>query len=161
MLKQQEEEAAAKDGGSHKKKGGKSAKHAKNASMDKEVETFKNIVKDYNRVHVDPRDFNSDLPILQALGAESYDKLQNIDYLQIQLEVALKKFVKDWKTVDSSKINQLMQYGIVQEVMKIEERKAVRREAALRPSPVKKNEDDEDTSVNNGGGPGKHSPRPT
>jgi len=137
LLKQQEEEAAAKDGGaSHKKKGGKSTKHAKTASMDaaaKDVETFKNIVKDYNRVHVDPRDFNSDLPILQALGAESYDKLQNIEYLQIQLEQALRKFVKDWKTVDSSKINQLMQYGIVQEVMKIEERKAVRREAALRP----------------------------
>jgi hypothetical protein len=38
--------------------------------------------------------------------------------------------VKDWKTLDTSKINYLMKYGIVQEVMKIEERKAVRREAA-------------------------------
>ena len=50
--------------------------------------------------------------------------------LQIQLEEALKKFVKDWKTIDQAKINYLMKYGIVQEVMKIEERKAIRRENA-------------------------------
>jgi hypothetical protein len=48
----------------------------------------------------------------------------------IKLEKALKKFVKDWKTLDSEKINYLMKYGIVQEVMKVEERKAVRREVA-------------------------------
>jgi len=92
-------------------------------------------VKDYNRQlnNQNPRDFNSDLPILQALGAESYDKITNIDYLQLQLEKALKKFVKDWKTVDNTKINYLMKYGIVQEVMKIEERKAVRLMAANRP----------------------------
>ena len=79
------------------------------------MEAFKNIVKDYNRQlnNQNPRDFNADLPILQALGAESYDKITNIDYLQIQLEKALKKFVKDWKTIDSSKINYLMKYGIV------------------------------------------------
>jgi len=45
----------------------------------------------------------------------------------------LKKFVKDWKTIDNAKINYLMKYGIVQEVMKIEERKAVRLAAANRP----------------------------
>lgn len=38
--------------------------------------------------------------------------------------------MKDWKTIDQAKINQLMKYGIVQEVMKIEERKAIRRENA-------------------------------
>ena len=53
--------------------------------------------------------------------------------MQLQLEKALKKFVKDWKTVDNTKINYLMKYGIVQEVMKIEERKAVRLMAANRP----------------------------
>lgn len=99
------------------------------------MDTFKNIVKDYNRQlnNQNPRDFNADLPILQALGAESYDKITNIDYLQIQLEKALKKFVKDWKTVDNAKINYLMKYGIVQEVMKIEERKSVRLMASIRP----------------------------
>ncbi len=45
----------------------------------------------------------------------------------------MKKFVKDWKTIDNAKINYLMKYGIVQEVMKIEERKAVRLAAANRP----------------------------
>ena len=43
----------------------------------------------------------------------------------------MRKFKKDWKTIDSEKINYLMKLGIVQEVMKVEERKAVRREAAL------------------------------
>jgi hypothetical protein len=50
----------------------------------------------------------------------------------------LKKFVKDWKTLDSSKINYLMKYGIVQEVMKVEERKAIRAEVAARPPPSPK-----------------------
>jgi len=47
------------------------------------MEVFKSIVKDYNRQlnNQNPRDFNADLPILQALGAESYDKITNIDYL--------------------------------------------------------------------------------
>ena len=49
-----------------------------------------------------------------------------------------------------------MKYGIVQEVMKIEERKAVRREAALRPSPAKR--EDSDNSAH--GPKPMHSPRP-
>lgn len=83
-----------------------------------------------------PRDFNADLPILQALGAHSYDSVNNIGHLEIKLEEALKKFVKDWKTVDKEKINRLIKYGIVQEVMKIEGRKAIRREVGNRPPPV-------------------------
>jgi hypothetical protein len=53
------------------------------STIDRDVEAFKNIVKDYNRQlnNQNPRDFNADLPILQALGAESYDKITNIDYL--------------------------------------------------------------------------------
>ena len=72
-------------------------------------------MRDYNRarIQVDPRDFRSDLPILTALGVDNYDKITNIDFLQVQLEKALKKWVKDWKTIDTSKINYLMKYGIV------------------------------------------------
>lgn len=70
------------------------------------------------------------MPILTALKADNYDQI-NIDQVTIELEEALRKFKKDWKTVDPSKINYLMKLGIVQEVMKVEERKAVRREAAL------------------------------
>ena len=47
--------------------------------------------------------------------------------------------MKDWKTLDQKKIDYLMKYGIVQEVMKVEERKAIR---ALKPpktaSPARK-----------------------
>ena len=106
--------------------------------MERDLDIFNTIVRDYNKANLNahPRDFNTDLPILEALGANGYDQLTNIDRLQITLEDALKKFVKDWKTIDKSKINQLMTYGIVQEVMKIEERKAVRIHAANRPAPV-------------------------
>ena len=100
------------------KKKGKAGKHVRTGSggpNDKEVETFKNIVRDYNRtkIQIDPRDFRSDLPILTALGVDNYDKISNLDYLQVQLEEALKKWVKDWKTIDTSRINYLMKYGIV------------------------------------------------
>jgi hypothetical protein len=100
--------------------------------MDKDLDILKNIITDYaiNLGALKPRDFNSDLPILSTLGAQDYDKVDNIDQLTIKLERALKKFVKDWKTLDNNKINYLMKYGIVQEVMKIEERKGVRREVA-------------------------------
>lgn len=84
---------------------------------------------------MNPRDFNADLPILSALGADSYDQMANIERLQISLEEALRKFCKDWKTIDQGKINYLMKYGIVQEVMKIEERKAVRALAATQHPP--------------------------
>lgn len=66
------------------------------------MDAFNSIVKDYNKqmMSAHPRDFNADLPILQALGASSYDQIDNVDMLQIRLEEALKKFVKDWKTVN-------------------------------------------------------------
>lgn len=41
--------------------------------------------------------------------------------------------MKDWKTLDEDKINYLMKYGIVQEVMKVEERKCIRREMEGKP----------------------------
>jgi hypothetical protein len=103
MLATQEEEAAQ----STKKaaKGNKSVKHVRSSSnnqMERDLDTFKGIVRDYNKtIKVDPRDFKAELPILQALGAGSYDNVSNLDYLQIQLEAALKKFVKDWKTIDT------------------------------------------------------------
>ncbi|CDW78193.1 UNKNOWN [Stylonychia lemnae] len=101
-------------------------------NIDKDLDLLKNIITDYAVTigQLKPRDFNADLPILSTLGAENYDKIDDIDSMTLQLETALKKFVKDWKTLDQKKINYLMKFGIVQEVMKVEERKAVRREAA-------------------------------
>jgi len=86
------------------------------------MEAFNGIIREYNKQLVassNPRDFNADLPILQALGVKNYDQTQDLNELQVILEEALKKFVKDWKTVDKSRLNYLMKYGIVQEVMKI------------------------------------------
>jgi hypothetical protein len=99
------------------------------------MEAFNSIIRDYNKQHLfaKPRDFNADLPILQALGANTYDQLANTEAMQLTLHDALTKWVKDWKTVDKSRINYLMKYGIVYEIMKVEERKAIRREIAYRP----------------------------
>ena len=110
------------------------------------MDALNSIIIDYNKaiVSAHPRDFHADLPILTALGANSYDQLDNIEKLQINLEEGLKKFVKDWKTIDMEKINYLMKYGIVQEIMKVEGRKAIRIEMANRPQPV--TEDDLDAS---------------
>ena len=73
-----------------------------------------------------PRDFNAELPILSALGASNYDQVGNVGRLNITMEDALKKFTKDWKTVDPTKLTQYMNFSVVKEVMKVEERKAIR-----------------------------------
>jgi hypothetical protein len=88
-----------------------------------------------------PRDFNTEIPVLECLGADGYDK-QDLEELEIDLKKPMKKFQKDWKTRDQEKISYLMQMGIVKEVMKIEERKTIRRMTASQPktrSPKSKN----------------------
>ena len=114
------------------------------------MEAFNGIIREYNKQLVassNPRDFNADLPILQALGVKNYDQTQDLNELQVILEEALKKFVKDWKTVDKSRLNYLMKYGIVQEVMKIEERKAIRMLAAAKPTEKTPPKDEKPTSM--------------
>jgi hypothetical protein len=69
-------------------------------SIENDVEQLKVIIRDYAQTHIKPRDFNADLPILSALGATEYDKIEDMSKFQIKLEKALKKFVKDWKTLD-------------------------------------------------------------
>jgi len=60
----------------------KGPKAVKPPASEHEMELFNSIVKDYNKqITAHPRDFNADLPILQALGAQSYDQIENIDHL--------------------------------------------------------------------------------
>jgi len=47
--------------------------------------------------------------------------------LKLTIHEALAKFKVTWKTLNQQKIDYLMQLGMVQEVMKVEERKAIRR----------------------------------
>lgn len=126
----------------------------KTKHLDRDLEKLKDIIRDYAVNALKARDFNADLPILSTLGAEDYDKIDSMDALQIHLETALRKFVKDWKTLDKQKINYLMKYGIVQEVMKVEERKAIRREMANKPQKTspktqRKNNNDDIQNVQN------------
>jgi hypothetical protein len=43
------------------------------ASMDKDLDKLKDIIRDYALSEAKPRDFNADLPILSSLGAANYD----------------------------------------------------------------------------------------
>jgi hypothetical protein len=59
----------------------KSTKSKKQSHIDsQEMETFNLLIKDYNKhIQSNPRDFNAELPILQALGASNYDMIDNLD----------------------------------------------------------------------------------
>lgn len=84
-----------------------------------------------------PRDFNTEIPILNTIGAGDYDQHEDMSKIDLAITQSMKKFQKDWKTKDRSKISYLMEKGIVQEVMKTEERKAIRRLAENMPKPAK------------------------
>ena len=71
----------------------------------------------------EPRDFKANLPVLETLGLENYDR--NI-FKEINIEEKVKELEKQWKVLDHAKIVDLMKYGVVQEAMRTEERKAVR-----------------------------------
>lgn len=50
-------------------------------NLDKDLDILKTVISDYavNMGALKPRDFNADLPILSTLGAQNYDKLDDID----------------------------------------------------------------------------------
>ena len=70
----------------------------------------------------DVRDFKAFMPLLWALKLHLYDKN---DFSKFNVHKSLQKLWKCWKTLDMEKIEYLMKFGIVHEVMKIEERKAI------------------------------------
>ena len=54
--------------------------------MNKDLDALNSIIRDYALKEAKPRDFNADLPILSTLGANNYDKIDNLEELQIRLE---------------------------------------------------------------------------
>ena len=75
-------------------------------------------------VGVPPRDFETYVPLLRLLHLENYDRNEFAGFDMIK---SLKLLKHLWKTLDQDKIDGLLNYSIVHEVMKVEERKAVRR----------------------------------
>ena len=73
---------------------------------------------------IPPRDFEAYVPLLRILHLEDYDRN---DFTNFDMVSSLKFLKQLWKTIDHEKIQGLINYGIVHEVMKVEERKAVRR----------------------------------
>jgi hypothetical protein len=73
---------------------------------------------------IPPRDFEAYIPILRILKLENYDKNE---FEKFDMVNSLKLLKQLWKTSNTDKIEDLLHYGIFQEVMQVEERKAVRR----------------------------------
>lgn len=81
----------------------------------------------------DVRDFKAFLPLLTELGLDKYDSL---NFSKFDMEASLNELKSKWKTLDVEKIQYLMKYAIVHEVMKVEERKAIRREMKDKTPPL-------------------------
>ena len=79
---------------------------------------------DYKLFGVEPRDFKAIIPLLTSLGLQHYDR--NV-YNEIDIKSKLQELTNQWKTLDHKKIQDMLNYGIVQELMRTEERKAARR----------------------------------
>jgi hypothetical protein len=73
---------------------------------------------------IPPRDFEAYIPILKILKLENYDKNQ---FAKFDMVKSLKLLRLLWKTSNNDKIQDLLHYRIFQEIMQVEERKAVRR----------------------------------
>lgn len=76
-----------------------------------------------NMFGIPPRDFKTYVPLLRILHLQNYDRN---DFGHFDMVKNLKFLKHLWKTLDHKKINRMLNYEIVHEVMKIEERKAVR-----------------------------------
>eukprot|EP00826_Nyctotherus_ovalis_P005254 TRINITY_DN1117_c0_g5_i2.p1 TRINITY_DN1117_c0_g5~~TRINITY_DN1117_c0_g5_i2.p1 ORF type:complete len:219 (-),score=77.99 TRINITY_DN1117_c0_g5_i2:71-727(-) len=72
------------------------------------------------------RGFASVTPVLTILGIDNYDQVKDIDQLRLNFDQA-DEYQKIWKISDDAKFNELLRFKILQEVMSLEERKAVRR----------------------------------
>jgi hypothetical protein len=64
------------------------------------------------------------MPLLSILKLDKYDRN---DFTEFNIAKSLKKLRILWRTLDADKIKYLMKFAIVHEVMKLEERKAIRR----------------------------------
>lgn len=76
-----------------------------------------------NMFGIPTRDFDAYIPLLRILGLQNYDRN---DFGRFDMVRSLKFLKQLWKTLDHQKIRGMLNYGIVHEVMKVEERKAVR-----------------------------------
>jgi hypothetical protein len=94
----------------------------------KRVETpnfdYAKLQENSNLLAIPPRDFKAYIPLLRILKLENYDR--NI-FENFNMVKSFKFLKRLWKTIDSKEIQGLIKYGIFHEVMKVEERKAVRR----------------------------------
>ena len=72
------------------------------------------------------RGFASVTPVLTILGIDNYDQVKDIDQLKLNFDQA-DEYQRIWKITDDAKFNELLRFKILQEVMSLEERKAVRK----------------------------------
>ena len=73
-----------------------------------------------------PRDFATNPRCLSTLGAHTYDKLEDLSSLAIQVEETLDKLKGQWRQYDEQRLIYLIRKQTIIELNVIEERKKVR-----------------------------------
>ena len=62
------------------------------------------------------RDFKAKLPVLKTLGIEDYDSAGGLDKLIFDIRSSIKDFQRQWKTLDSERIEKLIKLCITREL---------------------------------------------
>ena len=71
---------------------------------------------------------SSSIIFLELIGAKNYDKLDDLRSIQLSIDDAIKKLKDKWRTNDIEFIKLKLKQGVTKELLKLEERKHVRRE---------------------------------
>ena len=91
--------------------------------MDKPTSTFR-------MARCKPRDFRASPRMLKMLSGENYDRVEDINQLQLNVHDTITKLKKQWKTSDMEQLKAAIKKSVITELFKLEERKHVRREQA-------------------------------
>lgn len=86
----------------------------------------------YNKLmkKLQPRDFIARPKMLTKLKIENYDRLADLDKIQIEVEDRVLTELKDqWKIMDEERLIYLIKRCMLYEILQLEERKYVRKEA--------------------------------
>ena len=96
--------------------------------MNQSQTTKFNATGKFNQVRA--RDFAAAPAMLTKIGGNDYDKVDDINQLQINVEQAINNLKIIWKTQDEAKLKSMIKRQIIFELCRLEERKQVRRDAA-------------------------------
>jgi hypothetical protein len=105
---------------------GLSAENITQSGFNDSIPRLANLSNTFVASKAKPRDFNVDPKALKAIGAQNYDKLEDMGQLTINVELAIEKLRSQWKCIDEERLIYLIRKTTINELTIIEERKQVR-----------------------------------